>query len=425
MITMARVFAVLLAFAAAAQAAERESSATGTPGQGPLASLPSQPGPHLDRIKALGDNAWLELGPAAADPKWGRARGRSWMAKMPLAPERRGAFLYGEGQHGYAKPDGHYMDDLWFYDINAHRWICCYPGASTTNLRLQLNADGFEATPQGDLVPVAQQVHGYEMNTYDTDGRRLMSMPNTHTYWEKALPQRKEWLRPPPADASPWFYETATGRWSRLRTGAIGPRSGYGNTLIYLPAQKQAVFFDGNQDVWIYDTAKNKWQTVDPKGPRPPFGIDATSCYDSKRHRIYIGGGSYPVAPAGTNAFWVYDLKSNTWIDPKPAGSPCRGSSSYPTKNGLMLYDPVSDRVLLVFHSFHDDKPEKLGIYVYDPNTNAWIDEALAIPDKLGRNRQAKNGFFDPELNAMFIHSGGDSNDDGTIWVYRYRRPKP
>lgn len=81
-----------------------------------------------------------------------------------MAPELRGAFLYGEGQHGYTKPDGHYMDDLWFYDINAHRWICCYPGAPTKSLRLQLNADGFEVTPDGELLPVAQQVHGYEMN---------------------------------------------------------------------------------------------------------------------------------------------------------------------------------------------------------------------------------------------------------------------
>ena len=89
---------------------------------GPLARLPSQPGPHLDKIKALPDNSWLELGAPAADPKWGRARGRSWTAKMPLAPELRGAFLFGEGIHGYTKPDGHYMDDLWFYDIQGHRW---------------------------------------------------------------------------------------------------------------------------------------------------------------------------------------------------------------------------------------------------------------------------------------------------------------
>ena len=44
-----------------------------------------------------------------------------------LGSRVRGAFLFGEGIHGYTKPDGHYMDDLWFYDIQGHRWICCYP----------------------------------------------------------------------------------------------------------------------------------------------------------------------------------------------------------------------------------------------------------------------------------------------------------
>src|ERR1044071_2010563 len=79
--------------------------------KGPLAGLPGQPGPHVGKIKALKDNSWLELGAPAADPSWGRARGRSWTAKMPLAPELHGAFLFGEGVHGYTKPDGHYMDD--------------------------------------------------------------------------------------------------------------------------------------------------------------------------------------------------------------------------------------------------------------------------------------------------------------------------
>jgi hypothetical protein len=397
------------------------SAPQGLQAQNPLAALPSKPGPHIARIKTLDDNSWLELGPPAPDPKWGRARGRTWTSEMPLAPELRGAFLYGEGRHGYTKPDGRYMDDLWFYDINAHRWICCYPGAPTKTLRLQINADGFEATPDGDLLAVAQQVHGYEMNTYDTDGKRLMMMPNLHSYWEKPMPQRKDWLKPPPPDASPWFYETTTGKWNRLRTGTSGPRSSYGDTLIYLPGRKQAFFLYRNEDVWLYDMQTNKWQNVAPNGPKPPFGIDATSCYDSKRDRIYIGGGSYPVVPSGTNAFWIYDLKTNTWLDPKPKGSPCKGSNSYPTKNAVMVYDPLHDKVLLVFHSFHDDTPERLGVYVYDPNTNAWADEALPVPDKLGRNRQGKNGFYDPALNAVFIHSAGDSEDDSTIWVYRYR----
>jgi hypothetical protein len=77
--------------------------------------------------------------------------------------------------------------------------------------------------------------------------------------------------------------------------------------------------------------------------------------------------------------------------------------------------------VLLVLHSAHDDKAERLGIYVYDPEANAWSEDSLQIPEKLGRDRNPKNGFYSVELNAVFVHSGGDSRDDGVIWAYRYK----
>ena len=219
--------------------------------------------------------------------------------RCPCAPELRGAFLFGEGVHGYTKPDGHYMDDLWFYDINSHCWICCYPGADTKTLDLTLNAQGFEAAKDGEPIPVATMGHGYEMTTYDIDQKRFMSMPNSHGYEKKALPQRRRWWKMPPEDASPWLFETASGKWNRLRTGSPGPSSSFGDTLIYLTAERRAFFLHRNSDVWFYDVPGNKWQSVNPQGPKPPFGIDATSCYDSKRHRVYIGGGSYPVAPTG------------------------------------------------------------------------------------------------------------------------------
>ncbi len=99
---------------------------------GPLAELPGKPGAHVEKIKALGDDEWLKLGVPTADPKWGKARGSSWGAKaLILAPDKRGAFLFGEGVHAYVKPDGHIMDDLWFYDINAHAWTCLHPGTNT------------------------------------------------------------------------------------------------------------------------------------------------------------------------------------------------------------------------------------------------------------------------------------------------------
>src|SRR5262249_52455317 len=154
---------------------------------------------------------------------------------------------------------------------------------------------------------------------------------------------------------------------NRLRTGTPAPPSGYGDTLLYLPPRKQAFFVHRSNEVWFYDTTKDQWKQAKPEGPEPPFGIDATSCYDPKRDHVYLGGGSYPVAPDTGHAFWVYDLKADRWVDPQPKGKPCKGSNSYATNNAFMVYDAVNDKVLLFRHSYHYDKEERIGVYVYDP----------------------------------------------------------
>ena len=68
--------------------------------KGPLKDLPSPEGPHIAKIKAMGDNSWLDLGVVPPDPEWGEAVGRAWCGTMPFAPDLHGAFLYGEGRHG-------------------------------------------------------------------------------------------------------------------------------------------------------------------------------------------------------------------------------------------------------------------------------------------------------------------------------------
>lgn len=386
----------------------------------PFAELPSKPGAHVEKIRALADGAWLQLGAPAADPKWGRARGRSWACRMPFAPELGGAFLFGEGVHGYVKPDGHVMDDLWFYDLQQHRWICCYPGSEVATLEVKINADGFEANARGEPIPLSQMAHAYEGITYDTDRRRFMAMPcPNHDYLVKSLKQKQgKWLEGQTINhsaASPWFFETDTGKWDRRRTEMPSPRSGYGDSFHYLPADRRAFFRHGDE-IWFYDTAGNAWTQMKPTGPRLPFGIDATSCYDSKRNRIYVGGGSYPVAPAGRNAFHIYDLKANAWVDPQPKGAPCQGSNSYATNIAAMEYDAVSDRVIIFRYG---GKVEERGIFIYDPEENAWSQAPQRFPEKWG---QCTNAFYDPALNAHFFHVAGDSDDNGTVWVYRHQR---
>ncbi len=124
------------------------------------------------------------------------------------------------------------------------------------------------------------------------------------------------------------------------------------------------------------------------------------------------------MTPKGDNAFWVYDVKTNTWIDPKPKGAPCNGSTSYNTNVAAMHYDSVNDVVVLF--RFGGDKEEQ-GIFVYDPETNIWLDEPKLAVKATG---QCKNAFYDPELNVHVIHGAGDSRDDGTVWAYRYKKAK-
>src|SRR5262245_51082301 len=72
--------------------------------KGVLAGLPGAPGGHVEKIKAMADDSWLSLGVPAADPKWGRAMGRSWSSRMAYAPDVRGAFITGEANHGWVNP---------------------------------------------------------------------------------------------------------------------------------------------------------------------------------------------------------------------------------------------------------------------------------------------------------------------------------
>ncbi len=386
-----------------------------------LAGPTGKPGPHVAKLQALGDNRWLDLGPPAADPVWGKARGRSWGCKMPFAPDLRGAFLFGEGVHGYTKPDGHYMDDLWFYDLHRHRWVCCYPGANVKTLDLTITRDGFEATRDGGPVPVASMVHAYEMVTYDTHSKRFLSMPCPGDYWKKPLARRLKWLaglpKGAPKAASPWTFDPRTARWDRRASATPHPRSSFGDVLLYVPSKKQA-FFRNNEGVWFYDPATNRWAAKAPKGPKPPFGIDPTVCHDAKRERIYLGGGSYPVAPPGSNALWAYDVKDNAWVNLRPKGAPCKGSTSYNTNVAAMQYDSVADVVLLFRYG---GKKEERGIFAYDPASNAWLDDPRRTFKETDRSI---NAFYDPDSNVHLFHVAGDSADNGTIWAYRYKKAK-
>jgi hypothetical protein len=443
--------ATALALVTMAAAARGAAPSTQPARQGPLAALPSPPGPTIDKIKALGDNEWLNLGPPAADPKWGKGRGRSWGSRMPYAPDLGGAFLNGLGVHGYIKPDGRYMDDIWFYDLYAHRWICLYPGTDTKtfaeNLKsgqFRINADGQLTDKDGQPIPFASLIaHSYMAHTYAADLKQYLflgqsgglggnplhcfdipSFGQGRSLYQEQMQGKKDRML-----GAPFIYDTVTGKFERYGHDGWRPPDGIGAFIEYLPGRKQVLsFYSGVTG--LYDCTTHQWTRSSAAGPPPGGTCDWGACYDSKRNRVYVCAGQYhaPYRP-DEGCVGIYDVKTNAWSHPPNKGKhPAVYSqdgklfqSDFSSNRACIHYDSVNDRVIVLVFFF--TTPDRRGVYVYDPETASWSDAVLPAPAAfLADKYWVCQGFYSPELNVHFFYRANDSDDRGTMWAYRYKR---
>jgi len=135
---------------------------------------------------------------------------------------------------------------------------------------------------------------------------------------------------------------------------------------------------------------------------------------------VYIGGRGFKGGKP-EDAFYAYDVATNTWTNPKPKGAVL---TSFANNVGNMHYDSASD-VVTVFARSSRVHGKDLGVHVYDPAANAWK-KPLPLPPAVANKwtRMCWSGFYGPKLNAHFFHTASDSRDNGTMWVYRYKRAR-
>jgi hypothetical protein len=387
--------------------------------KGPLADLPSKPGPHVQKIRALGDGEWLDLGKAKPDAKWGLARGRAYTPKMAEAADLGGAFLHGQGVHGYVKKESNrVMDDAWFYDLNAHRWICIHPGTSLDTLDQDWTADerGFLVDKDGESRPIVGIVHGYNSIAYSPDRKEFITWhgvgyahKKVRAMWDRLLPAR-EAKKAYHNRQHPYLYEVATGRWRRDRTSGKGPGSFriYGATCVWLPTKKVFALYLVGNDLFFYDVPKKAWAHVKPKGAGPGGGYEGVSCFDTKRNRLYVFNNR------GAK-FGIYDVETNAWLRSKDPYNPGVDTGrSYHTTKSIANYDQANDVVVL----FHNGKTQK-GAFVYDPRRDKWLNHD-PLP---GSRRAGRHGFYDANLNVHVFFDAKDSRTNpGNIRLWRYRK---
>jgi hypothetical protein len=407
-------------------AADSSTGDTGmVPTCGPLAGIPSEPGPHVAEIEALADDTWLNLGPPAADPQFGLARGRSWGGRaLVLASDLRGAFFTGEGVHAYVKPDGYGMDDVWFYDIHGHAWIAIHPGVDTVNFNqrvidgdLSIDENGQLQDAEGHPVPLHVLIHAWDYLTYDTVSQRFAfvagdGMGRYYMPGEAAIDAGLAMLEAQRAgiaipSMSPWFYSVADCSFERYPIATPTPDVGGFAAFIYASATDEYVYA-GAGGAAMFDRTSNAWTVVADTGPRPT-GYDHGVAYDPVRHRLHMGSGD----GTSVNGMFIYDIATSTWTNPASAGTV---PSSFRTNDASVFYDDAND-VVNVFHYVAQMH------YTYDPDADAWTSRALPMEVLTSVGYPSFNAFYDPELNAYFVHAAGDSGDNGTMWVYRYATP--
>jgi len=110
----------------------------------------------------------------------------------------------------------------------------------------------------------------------------------------------------------------------------------------------------------------------------------------------------------------AYDIESNSWSHLKPTGTAPAAAN---TNAAFYEYDARLDVVLAIHF-----KGKTTGIFVYDPDRpihGPTRSPSRADGPKFGF---AANTCYDRELNAYFCHVAGDSNDNGVVWVYRYKK---
>ncbi|MFW6157760.1 MAG: hypothetical protein ACOC8E_00210 [Planctomycetota bacterium] len=405
--------------------------------ENPLADVPSEPGEHIAKIRALGDNEWLSLGTPKPDPKWGVARGRAWGSRQAAAPDLRGAFLCGSGIHGFVMPNGHYMDDLWFYDINRNRWVCLYPGANRKTLERKLDEHGFEVNTDGEQAPVSYLSHTYGNVTYDPDLQKYVIIYKHCFWWTRALPQRRKWLGVPPDEKSayntgdridlsarhPIFWDVKTGKWERRHVpGDEGPpQQKRGSTkywniglVQYIPWLEKT-FVGWRGQVWLYDYKENKWTDVevkpDPDIPWNHYRLEPQlGALDPKRKRLWTAAGK---------RFLYFDFEESRWVNPNAEGpQPVFGNSN----SASLHFDSANGVVTCLLAP--QKKPKPWGsMHVYKPDENKWTTLEWTFPDDVPTKYVRQHAFYDPNLNAHFYYLAGDSrNKPATILVYRYKR---
>jgi hypothetical protein len=418
-------------------------------------TLPSKSGPHIEKIKALGDNEWYKLPPTTGDTNFSPARQgtvRSWSPKACYDAELGGAIITGEGAHGWVYSEyQRYSDDVLFFDLYANRWMYLYPGTFITDLKQKIETGQYKVDTKqlGVLVdsndnplPIAPMSgHGACYQSYDKANKKFIFIGSTFTYFFPKEPRelfqlkRKELGLPINTDCFLWSFDLTNNSFQPISKQELKiekilelNRLGGRQVIQYVDSKNMHFWSGDNSDYWLdMKNIKVIPRPINNNEPRLPFkgksgtgagGSGCNSCYDPKNDRIYMGGSTRIdlTAAKPSDNFLYYDVKLNIWIKPNPKGN---FPLTWDIGEAFMYFDTNNEKVVIMMANQHVKNKESRIIYIYDPYKNEFSEPLLVnleLPIGLG------HCFFSPELNVCVIQIGRGDNSVPETWAYRLRK---
>lgn len=170
------------------------------------------------------------------------------------------------------------------------------------------------------------------------------------------------------------------GHWATLETRGVGPT---GRSAPAVAALGRNVYvFGGSQDdvvngdvvlfdeLYRFDTVRNRWQPIEPDGPRPTARAFASAAADpQERHVLVYGGASFGAFFSDFVALgdlWAYDVQTRSWIElVSTNAAPLGRSGATVWRDGRALY--VFGGITTAFEARND-------LWAFDLDTHTWTE---------------------------------------------------
>lgn len=197
-----------------------------------------------------------------------------------------------------------------------------------------------------------------------------------------------------------WEYDIEGKKWAELEYPAVGRKEPYETVLRAMPGEN-ALYLVQTWSLWRYDIPAKKWEAVIPKGPSG-IGSNAYGCnatVDPKRKRILILN-SAPKAQKGkpeTDAqkhvyLHYFDLATKKFVPIDTTGTEGR------SKAGLAYVEHLDKYAVRT----------EAGLFLFDPEANAWSRSSAANPEGAGKNPTAWSYMvYDAQRKLLVLNADG------------------